>query len=145
MLTGGDAVDWQKTAELTLSESDGQLLVMRVRNGSAMARAGLKAGDRIEIVNGKTVRSPEAFQQALEALTVGREVPIVVVRSEHGEVLESIPRAEDWSFLSARPLPLNLDAKPRIKSVSSRPRNSVGARADKPSWVWNSTRTSPTR
>ena len=102
---------------LTLSESDGQLLVMRVRDGSAMARAGLKAGDRIEIVNGKTVRSPEAFQQALEALTVGREVPIVVVRSEHGEVLKWIPRAEELEL----PLSEAAAVEPRREAHESNP------------------------
>jgi membrane-associated protease RseP (regulator of RpoE activity) len=80
---------------LTLSESDGKLLVVRVREDSAMARAGFKAGDQIETVNGKIVHTPEEFQQALGTLTVGQEVPFVIVRDEQSDTLKWTPQADE--------------------------------------------------
>ena len=83
---------------LTLSVNDGQLLVVGVRENSAMARAGFKVGDQIEIVNGKAVHSIEEFQQALGVVTVGQEVPIVIVRNEHSETLKWTPQANDLTL-----------------------------------------------
>ncbi|HEX4142761.1 MAG TPA: PDZ domain-containing protein [Pirellulales bacterium] len=84
---------------LTMSEKDEKLVVSQVRDDSPLARAGFKVGDQIETVNGKVVHSAEEFQQALGVLTVGQEIPIVIVRDEQSNTLKWTPEADDLTPL----------------------------------------------
>jgi hypothetical protein len=87
-----------ETLGLTLSESDGKLLVEQVRENSAMAHAGFKAGDEIETVNGQPVHSVAEFQQALGILAAGKEVSIVIIREKQSDTLKWTPQAEELTL-----------------------------------------------
>ncbi|HTU26324.1 MAG TPA: PDZ domain-containing protein [Pirellulales bacterium] len=88
---------------MTLKESDGRLLVDQVRENSAMATAGFKAGDEIETVKGKQVSTVAEFQRALGTLIVGEEVPIVIVRGGQSETLKWAPQDADLNVPGNEP------------------------------------------
>jgi S1-C subfamily serine protease len=61
-------------------KDDRGILVFKVENSSPAAKGGLKAGDVIKKVGGKSVETAEQVQQAVEASSVGGDLAIEVSR-----------------------------------------------------------------
>jgi serine protease Do len=70
-----DSLDFQ------ISDTDKGVLIVRVMRDSPAARVGLKPGDIIETINGKTITSPDAVQQAVENAGVGANLPVNIRRN----------------------------------------------------------------
>jgi S1-C subfamily serine protease len=64
------------------------VLIARVRDGGAAAKAGLKAGDRIVEVAGKPIRGAQALGAALGELKIGDAVEVTVERDGKKEALK---------------------------------------------------------
>ena len=79
----------------TWSEEDGRLAAREVTGDSELGRAGLRAADEIVSIDGRKVHSQREWQQAVDALPAGREVPIVVRRDGKVETLHWTPRARE--------------------------------------------------
>ncbi|HNB90158.1 MAG TPA: PDZ domain-containing protein, partial [Plasticicumulans sp.] len=58
---------------------DGGVLVEQVDNSRA-ARAGLRQGDVLGMLNGAQIRDPDAFDRTLEDLPAGRAIALLVLR-----------------------------------------------------------------
>lgn len=71
---------------MEIEGSDAVLLIVMVDPGSPAAEAGLLVGDSIASVDGARIRSGEDLQVALDAIDVGSEVSLTVVRG--GESVE---------------------------------------------------------
>jgi serine protease Do len=75
----------------------GGLVVTRVETGGPAAKAGLKVGDRIRMVNGITVNSVEDAQRSIYGAGVGEKLAFRVERGEQtldlGLVLAEAPRS----------------------------------------------------
>jgi serine protease Do len=65
---------------LTVEEDKG-ILIVRVMSNSPADRAGLRAGDVIQTVNGQTVTTPDQIQNAVEKTTVGNALPLTIQRN----------------------------------------------------------------
>ena len=64
------------------------VLVSSVRDDSAAARAGLKAGDVITSVNGSSVGSPAELRRRVQQLEDGQEFTLQVTRDRKGQTLK---------------------------------------------------------
>ncbi len=64
---------------ITVNEEQG-VLVIKVVDGSPADRAGLKAGDVVQKVNGQEVTTADQLQNIVEATTVGNTVQIDLKR-----------------------------------------------------------------
>jgi serine protease Do len=62
-------------------EGDKGILIVRVMPNSPADRAGLRAGDVIQTVNGQTVTKPDQIQDAVEKTTVGNALPLTIQRN----------------------------------------------------------------
>lgn len=62
-------------------KDDRGVLIFRIERSSPAARGGLKAGDVIKKVGGKSVETSEQVQQAVEASSVGTDLAIEVSRN----------------------------------------------------------------
>jgi hypothetical protein len=78
---------------IELADANGAVLVTRVLAKSPAAAAGLKAGDRIEQVQSKNVRSSADVHQHAGQITVGQAVRISIIRA--GEKREIMVTAGD--------------------------------------------------
>jgi S1-C subfamily serine protease len=65
---------------LTVTENSG-VLVVKVMPDSPAARSGLRAGDVIHRINGRTVTDANAVQQAVESSSVGGKIQLNVYRN----------------------------------------------------------------
>lgn len=65
------------------------VLVSSVEPESAAAKAGLKAGDVITSINGRSVESPRDVTQELRAADAGKEVEIAIVRDKKAQTLKA--------------------------------------------------------
>jgi len=77
------ALDAQLADRLGLSPDDEGVVVMRVEDGGAAARAGLRPGDLITRVGRKTVASRNDFKAAIKGLKKGDTVLLHVKRNHH--------------------------------------------------------------
>ena len=62
-------------------EADRGVLIVGVAPNSPADRAGLKAGDLIEEINGQSVTEPSDVQQAVEEIQVGKSLPLTLQRN----------------------------------------------------------------
>jgi tol-pal system protein YbgF len=74
----------QMARRLGLSSTEGGLLVRQVEPGSFAQKLGLRRGDIITAVNGRSVRSQRALMEMQRSLTPGREVVVRVKRRQRG-------------------------------------------------------------
>jgi S1-C subfamily serine protease len=65
----------------TRIQADRGVVIVDVAQGSPAAKAGLRAGDVIQEVNGRSVNTADEVQQAVEASQIGNNLPIRVNRS----------------------------------------------------------------
>jgi membrane-associated protease RseP (regulator of RpoE activity) len=70
---------------MALTEADGAVTVESVLAGGPAAQAGLRAGDRIDQVQGKTVQSVADVQRRTARVTVGQAVRLSVRRGDKTE------------------------------------------------------------
>jgi tol-pal system protein YbgF len=74
----------QMARRLGLSSTEGGLLVRQVEPGSFAQKLGLRRGDIITAVNGRSVRSQQALMEMQRSLTPGREVVVRIKRRQRG-------------------------------------------------------------
>ena len=74
----------QMARRLGLSQQEGGLLVRQVEPGSFAQKLGLRRGDIIMVVNGRSVRSQRALMDMQRSLTPGREVVVRIKRRQRG-------------------------------------------------------------
>lgn len=67
------------------------VVVIDVVANSPAARAGLQAGDVISQINNQSIRTAEELQQALDASTIGSNLPLAVVRDGRSLALSVRP------------------------------------------------------
>ncbi len=79
-------------ANMKIDVDRGTLIARVVRNSPA-AKAGLRSGDIIQTVNGKTVQNSSQVQQAMETTKIGGSVPIQVRRNGQNVNLSVTPIA----------------------------------------------------
>lgn len=72
---------------------DTGVLIVRVMKGSPAASAGLQAGDIIQKVAGKPIKSAAQVQEQVEASAVGQDLQIEVTRQDRTETLRVRPGA----------------------------------------------------
>ncbi|WP_081980590.1 HhoA/HhoB/HtrA family serine endopeptidase [Neosynechococcus sphagnicola] len=77
---------------ITVQEDQG-ILIMRVAQNSPAARSGLRAGDVIIKINGRSVTKSEEVQQAVEKSAVGGSLTMEVRRNGQAVSLEVKPGA----------------------------------------------------
>ncbi|HET9855770.1 MAG TPA: trypsin-like peptidase domain-containing protein, partial [Methylomirabilota bacterium] len=91
------------TAELAkgfnVTEGTGAL-VSGVQDNSPAARAGMKAGDVITQYDGQKVGTSADLPKLVAATTVGRQVPVTVVRE--GKTVASTSRSRSWTSPASR-------------------------------------------
>ena len=73
-------INQDPSAKLDVRDDRG-VLVFKVENSSPAAQGGLKAGEVIKKVGGKSVETAEQVQQAVEASSVGGDLAIEVSRA----------------------------------------------------------------
>jgi serine protease Do len=74
------------TEEMKERGLDSGLLVLEVVNGAART-AGLREGDIVQMINGKSVNTVDEFQKAIEATPKGKFAPILVQRARGPQFL----------------------------------------------------------
>ena len=74
-------------------KADQGVVVVDIARNSPAASAGLKAGDVIQAVNGRSVRTADDVQQAVEGSKIGTNLPIQVDRSGQPITLSVRPEA----------------------------------------------------
>jgi serine protease Do len=67
--------------DFNVSDTEKGVLIVRVMKNSPAAQVGLKPGDIIETINGQTITSPDAIQQAVENAGVGANLPLNIRRN----------------------------------------------------------------
>ena len=77
-------------------DGEGRLVVEELQPGSPAARAGVEKGDLLTHVDGKSVKTPEAFRESLQMRSPGESVKLALVRggkpAEINAVLSSTSR-----------------------------------------------------
>jgi len=68
------------SSNLEVKEERG-ILIFRIERSSPAAQSGLKAGDVIQKIGGRSVETAEQVQQVVEASTVGNDLPVEVNRN----------------------------------------------------------------
>lgn len=74
------SINSDSNSSLTVDEDSG-VLVIKVMPNSPAAKAGLRTGDVIHQINGQTVKTADAVQQAVEKSSVGGEMRLGVHRN----------------------------------------------------------------
>lgn len=96
------------------------VLVSKVRQDSAAAKAGVKVGDAIIAVNGKKVDSPAEVISRVYENAGGAGVPIEIIRNKQALVLKAdLPEAQE----RAKHLPdfnVNIDWRAVTSNISER-------------------------
>lgn len=69
----------RETQNLDLGNKEG-VLIIEVLPNSPAAKAGLRGGDVIEMVNGQPIKSADQVQQAVEKTQVGASLPLTLYR-----------------------------------------------------------------
>ena len=81
-LTAATKAALNQDAELGATvKADQGVVVVGIARSSPAASAGLKAGDVIQSVNGRSVKTADDVQQAIEASKIGTSLPIQVDRN----------------------------------------------------------------
>ena len=75
-------IDGEARRVLKISKKTKGALVVKVRNGSAAAFAGIRRGDVITKVNGKKIKSARSFVDAVKKVPEGKLVRLMVQRQE---------------------------------------------------------------
>jgi serine protease Do len=76
----GLVVEKVPAQELEAFGINGGVVVRELRADSAAAKAGLRVGDIITLLDATPIKSPEAFEQAQKKLKSGRSVPLRLIR-----------------------------------------------------------------
>lgn len=76
-------------------ELDG-VTVKRVAKGGPAEKAGLREGDTLLKINGRTVQTAEEVQTALKACKVGASVQLEIRRGDETKVLTVTPVEKEW-------------------------------------------------
>jgi len=94
------ALGFDDRQERRLAESDAGVVVTRVERSGWADLAGLRAGDILTDINGRTTVSNDGLRAALDALAAARPRHVVfrVRRGVTGSILECEP---DWSAIAA--------------------------------------------
>jgi Do/DeqQ family serine protease len=87
-----DEINSDPNANMTVDKDSGPLIARVIRNSPA-AKAGIRPGDVIVSVNGKTVQNANQVQQALETGRVGTSVKVQVRRKSQDVTLDVTPIA----------------------------------------------------
>jgi membrane-associated protease RseP (regulator of RpoE activity) len=73
---------------ITVDEASGMdgggLVILRVTSGSTAAAMGLQAGDRVQVVNGRTIGKRDDLSQVMGAAKLGDAITIEVQRTVNG-------------------------------------------------------------
>jgi len=59
----------------------GGVVITRVLPGSAAARAGLRAGDIVTLINNRPVSSAESYSDTIAQLPAGKAIPMRIIRN----------------------------------------------------------------
>jgi hypothetical protein len=73
-----------------MAEKDGRVLIERVLPGSPAAVAGLKAGDRVDVVEGRTIRSVADVIAGASKLTARQTLRLTILRGEQKQDLRIV-------------------------------------------------------
>src|SRR5262245_16455597 len=73
------------------ADSTDGLLLDGVRDDSPAAKAGLKAGDKVIMLDGKQVRNAMDYTQVLSGMKAGQEYEIVIMRGSEKLTLKIVP------------------------------------------------------
>jgi S1-C subfamily serine protease len=76
----------------TRIQADRGVVIIDVAQGSPAARAGLRAGDVIQEINGRSVNTADEVQQVVESSQIGNNLPIRVNRSGQNVSLSVRPQ-----------------------------------------------------
>ena len=79
-LTPAVLEDLSQEVNLPVTANEG-VLILNVNNNSPAARAGLRPGDVIQQIDGKTVTTADQLQKQVEKTSVGSNVPLEVNRN----------------------------------------------------------------
>ena len=91
-LTAATKVALNQDANLGVTiKADQGVVIVGIARSSPAASAGLRAGDVIEAVNGRSVRTADEVQQAIEASKIGTSLPIQVNRNGQNVTLSISP------------------------------------------------------
>jgi S1-C subfamily serine protease len=93
-LTAATKAALNQDAELGVTvKADQGVVIVGIARSSPAASAGLKAGDVIQAVNGRSVKTADDVQQAIEASKIGTSLPVQVDRSGQNMTLSVSPGA----------------------------------------------------
>jgi predicted metalloprotease with PDZ domain len=101
---------------VAVSDSDGRCVVSSVRKDSSLDRAGLKTGDQIVSLNGKSVSSPDDFHQVVSTINAEQKVPIDVIRGDRKVTLNWTPQADELKQAEAAAERASLPVSPTESS-----------------------------
>jgi Do/DeqQ family serine protease len=87
-----ERINKDPNANITVQEDQG-VLVVRVIRDSPAARSGLRAGDVLVKIQGKSVTTAEDVQDAVEKSSVGAKLPVEVKRGGQSVALDLQPGA----------------------------------------------------
>jgi S1-C subfamily serine protease len=87
-----EEINSDPNANMTVDKDSGPLIARVIRNSPA-AKAGIRAGDVIVSVNGKTVQNANQVQQALETGRVGTSVKVQIRRKNQDVTVDVTPIA----------------------------------------------------
>lgn len=69
-------------------EEEAGVLIAQVMEGGAAEEAGLKEGDIIKAINGKSVKTPQALQQIIGRIKPSTKVNLLIIREGKEEIVE---------------------------------------------------------